>query len=348
MFRKTFRLTSNLKKTFTHIEDLLTDEDFRSWVLHPTPELDAYWEQWLLENPERKVLVEKAKLTIASMRFEQFKPSSQVKERIFDRISSNVSVKHHRKNQVIGFSIKLAAAIILTVAVLSYLYINLNNPISNSFRDSEITLVQKQNVDGVKSQHLLSDGSIIILNSGSYLEYPKKFTDSERVVYLKGEAYFDIKTDSLRPFRVEMDEFSVEVLGTQFNVNTLEYSPSVALLEGAVKVISDGPSVELAPGQKVVLDKEQNSYTLSDFDVQSEIGWKDGYLVFEDSSLDEVIKKLNRWYGVEIVVNNYAQSATWSYTASFKDENLENVMQVMSSLRRFEYQIMNDSLIISF
>jgi len=338
-----------LDHTFNDIEDFLTDESFRNWVNSPTPELDVYWKSWMEANQTKIDLVNQSRKMIQSLNFKEFQPDSVSKERILQKI--RLETKHKRKYPVFLNAWYKVAAILIVVlgigALLRYYSIEKQQKAPVSVASN---LIQKSNPSGVKSKHILPDATIF-LNAASSIEYPKTFGADARIVkLLQGEAFFQVVKDVNRPFRVLAKEFEVAVLGTTFNVNANLKSPEVALVEGKVKVTSGqtGHSMELAPGQLAIFDKDQNTFTSTTFVAAYITGWKDGYLTFKDATLDEVVEKLHLWYGIDIAVSNKSKSGDWSYTGNFRNESLENVLLNMSILRNFDYVIKNDSLIISF
>jgi transmembrane sensor len=338
-----------LERTFNDIEDFLTDESFRNWVNSPTPELDAEWKSWMEANQTKVDLVNQSRKIIQSLNFTAFQPDSVLKEQIFERIRQET--KPQPKYRMISSTwYKVAAILIVAFGIGALLRVNSAKKQLKEPTVVASNLIQKSNPLGVKSKHILPDGSIVVLNAASSIEYPKTFGADARAVKLQGEAFFQVAKDVNRPFTVLVEQFEVAVLGTTFNVNANLKSPEVALLEGKVKVtaaLSDH-FLELAPGQMAVFDKHQNTFTSATFDAEYATGWKDGYLMFKDATLDEVIQKLHVWYGIDIAVTNKSKSGYWSYTGSFKNESLENVLLNMSILRNFNYVIKNDSLIISF
>lgn len=337
-----------MENLFNDIEDFLTNESFRSWVKNPTPELDAQWQRWIAENPGKKALLDQSKEIILNLRFKEFQPDSNSKQRILNRIKQETKPQA-REVSFRNMWYKVAAVLALVGGIGALIYFNTLNP-SEVAPIASVDLVQKINAAGVKSQHMLSDGSKVYLNSGSSIEYPKNFDTDSRVVKLTGEAFFQVAHDSNRPFKVQTEDFEVVVLGTKFNVNSKTDNPAVALVEGKVRLQTSlaKATLELDPGQMATFDNAKGSFNSTSFDPDYVTGWKDGKLVFRESSLDEVLEKLHLWYGIDISMTNKPKSADWSYTATFKNESLESVLLNMSTLRRFDYQIKNDSLIISF
>lgn len=342
-----------MENKFNDIEDFLTDESFRNWVKNPTPELDVHWKSWMEANQAKIDLVNQSRKTIQSLNFKEFQADSVSKERILQKI--RLETKPKRTYRIyLNARYRVAAIVAILIVALGIAALLRFNSAEKQQEEpiyAVSNLIQKSNPAGVKSKHILPDGSTIFLNAASSIEYPKTFGTDARVVKLQGEAFFQVSKDVNRPFRVSLaEEFEVEVLGTTFNVNANLQSPEVALVEGKVKVTAEqsGNSLELAPGQMAIFDKGQHAFTSSTFDAAYITGWKDGYLTFKDATLDEVMEKLHAWYGIDITVSNKSKSGDWSYTGNFKNESLENVLLNMRILRNFNYVIKNDSLMITF
>lgn len=151
-------------------------------------------------------------------------------------------------------------------------------------------------------QVVLADGSKVYLNSESEIRYPTFFAGGERRVFLKGEAFFEVASDTSRPFIVEVGEMDVRVLGTRFNVNA--YAPERAirttLVSGKVRVSDreDKAAVILEPGQQAVWKK--NGLTMREVDALAVSAWVDGKFYFEEGmTLEEITEQLQRWYDID-------------------------------------------------
>lgn len=162
---------------------------------------------------------------------------------------------------------------------------------------------------GGQFQLQLPDGSKVWLNAATTLRYPTRFTGDERVVELKGEAYFEINTDAKRPFRVkvlktaaETDPLEVEVLGTHFNIMDYDEEPAIrtTLLEGSVRVRKGSHSVLIRPGQQASLGRG-DELVVGAADTEEAVAWKDGMFMFRDAGIEQVMRQLARWYDVEVV-----------------------------------------------
>jgi transmembrane sensor len=148
----------------------------------------------------------------------------------------------------------------------------------------------------------LPDGSKVWLNAASSLKYPVVFSGKERKVEITGEAYFEIAKDAARPFKVQLNQMEVEVLGTHFNINsyTDEETVRTTLLEGRVKVITASEKKFLQPGQQAQLKSSGNMKIVNDVNLEETVAWKDGNFQFENSDIKSVMRQLARWYDVEV------------------------------------------------
>ncbi len=151
----------------------------------------------------------------------------------------------------------------------------------------------------------LPDGTRVWLNAASAISYPVRFTGKERVVEMNGEAYFEVAKNARMPFKVKInDKNSVEVLGTHFNIKAYadENVISTTLLEGAVRMASDGKRSTLKPGQQALASVNQLSVkTIGETGISKVMAWKEGRFNFQDANLQEIMRQLSRWYGVEVV-----------------------------------------------
>lgn len=147
---------------------------------------------------------------------------------------------------------------------------------------------------------VLQDGSKVWLNAASSLRYPATFTGSTRTVELKGEAYFEIAGNARQPFIVQTPSQQVEVLGTHFNVNAYEENThtQTTLLEGRVRVSAGSSGLILHPGEQARLN-HQGALSKAPADANAAIAWKNGYFIFNETYLTEVLQQLSRWYDVE-------------------------------------------------
>lgn len=151
----------------------------------------------------------------------------------------------------------------------------------------------------------LEDGSRVWLNAGSELSYPARFKGKQRVVYLKGEAYFDVMRNEEKPFVVQVEDVQVKVLGTEFNVTAYGNGKvETVLVEGAVSMNHGEKKVLLKPNQKGMFEADDNLISVEDVDVLPYVAWKNGDFIFKDESLESIMDKLSRWYDLEVFYRN--------------------------------------------
>ncbi len=149
----------------------------------------------------------------------------------------------------------------------------------------------------------LPDGTQVWINAASSLTYAAIDNSGERVVQLKGEAYFEVAKSNGRPFRVITPRQTVEVMGTHFNVNSYPDEPAVktTLLEGSVKIVGHATdeAVMLRPGQQASLNKE-SQLSVRQIDINDAVAWKNGLFRFENSDIEAIMRQFARWYDVEV------------------------------------------------
>jgi transmembrane sensor len=204
------------------------------------------------------------------------------------------------------------------------------NHIAKAKENAKVALNQVIIPYGKRSQVTLPDGSHIWLNSGSQLSYPAEFSDKSREVYLSGEAFFEVATDSKKPFYVITKDVKIKVLGTRFNVSAYdneEFTQAV-LLEGKVNIGKNwflAKTEEMVPGDRSVYHKKTESFTKGQADVNYYTSWLYGYLIFENEPSPEVFRKLERYYNQTITVDSGLNDITFSGKLDLK-EDIEEVL----------------------
>lgn len=196
-------------------------------------------------------------------------------------------------------------------------------------------------------QITLADGTRVWLNAASTLKYPSQFADDERVVELKGEAYFDVAKSPTRPFRVISKDQTVEVLGTQFNVTAYEdeHDVKTTLVEGAVRVVPGSAQqspIMLSPGQQSSLADEK--ITIDDIDTSPYVAWKLDMFYFKQTPFVEMMRQIERWYDVEVEYSGRIPQETFSGRMS-RNVSLMTVLDLLK-VSEIHYQIKGEKLII--
>jgi len=191
----------------------------------------------------------------------------------------------------------------------------------------------------------LSDGSTVWVNSGTKLVYPKTFNGKTREIMIDGEAYMDVARDESRPFTVHTKGFDVSVLGTRFNVSAYnnDKESSVVLVEGSVEVIVESSRGKLTPNQGFFA--ESGSFNIKNVDIYPFVCWKDGVMLLNGESLDIIMKRLSRYYGIDIQCSNrFAQE---KYKGKINlGESLETILYNISLSTPLSYTKDGETVIV--
>lgn len=236
---------------------------------------------------------------------------------------------------------------------------NTVNHLSGSRKgDQSISLVTPR---GGQYQVKLSDGTLVWLNAASKLIFPSKFTGSERKVQLSGEGYFEVAKSKTQPFIVVSNGQKVEVLGTHFNISAYgdELSVKTTLLEGSVKVLPSAlpkslpGSEELVEGQRRNDDKggrilkpgqqstitSSNQIAVAEVDVSQVIAWKAGEFVFTNESLESIMRKVARWYDVEVIYDSNAPRGVTLGGYVSRSRNISVILERMERTGKVIFKI---------
>jgi hypothetical protein len=190
----------------------------------------------------------------------------------------------------------------------------------------------------------LPDGSKVMLNAMSELKFPVSFAGNERLVSLKGEAYFEVAKDATRPFKVKLNESDVEVLGTHFNISAYNQTARTTLLEGSVKV-SNGKSVDiLTPGKQALSD--QQNIAVSKGDVEKAVAWCKGDFYFSNDALEPVLIEISRWYDLKLVYKRKLPDIHIGGHVSRKAK-LSEVLDMLKDVSNLSFGIEGRNLIIN-
>ncbi|KQB42848.1 Anti-sigma factor [Flavobacterium daejeonense] len=200
----------------------------------------------------------------------------------------------------------------------------------------------------------LSDGTEINLNAGTSLKYPVKFLKGKtRLVYLNGEAYFNVTKDRKHPFVVNSNGIEVRVLGTKFNVTSYLEDDNIntILEEGLVRINGNThydvkTSTILNPGFKAAWNKKEKAISIEKVDVKTYTSWIQGKIIFKQESFNKILKKLERHYNVKIVNNNKSLDKE-IITASFDIETIDQVLKAINEIHPINYKIVKNKIIIN-
>lgn len=259
-------------------------------------------------------------------------------EKIFNKIETNIARKRLKK---ILFR---CAAVFIPVALILGLFYQLDSRVELfGETDYEEVYVPK----GERIQMMFQDGTRAYLNSDTRMKFPKKFSLSDRKVFISGEAYFIVTKNPKRPFIVSMNDMSVKVLGTSFNIHAYPEEDDITVFLDEGKIALTAPTKEefvLNPQEKFIYDRESRKCTITKAKETKHISvWKNNILSFQDTPFSEVIKILNRWYDIEFIVDNPEVLKNY-LTITCENTNLENVLNGLENIAPVKFVHENDQI----
>ena len=201
---------------------------------------------------------------------------------------------------------------------------------------------------GGEYQLVLSDGTKVWLNSETSLEFPVAFGGGERIVFLEGEAYFEVKKDASRPFVVKSQNVKTRVLGTSFNVSSYGNTVYTTLVEGSV-VIEDyfKKRLRLIPGEQSVYNVSSHSVVKKKVSVDLFTSWKDGSYKFENERLENIMSTISRWYNIHVFYANAAVKEMRFTGKIMRYKNISDFVNMLEMTHDIRFEINNNSVVVS-
>ncbi len=246
--------------------------------------------------------------------------------------------------------VRVAAVLFIPVTGLA-VYFMLNQPPPLVVQAPQLytppqhaTLLSYHTNPGVKGLVVLPDSSQVWLNSCSTIKCPGEFDDAARYVELSGEAYFEVKKNKEWPMQVKTPKgITIIVKGTSFNVSSYENDSDFkfTLVSGDVTLLREknNEAITVKPEDVIIIPDRAEVMTFhKSKDIYYNTAWKEGFLLFEDTPMDEVIKKIERWYGVDITINDHAILG-YRFTASFNSESISRVLDLLKITSNINYRI---------
>jgi transmembrane sensor len=190
----------------------------------------------------------------------------------------------------------------------------------------------------------LPDGTKVWMNSGTVLSYSTDFSATNRNVTLDGEAFFSVTEDADHPFNVKTSSINIKVLGTSFNVEAYNdnlQAVNTTLVSGKVEIndLNNKKLGELIPGQIARYDNLKGTVSINEIDTSFYTSWKNGFLMFSNTPLEEIIKKMERWYNVEFVFGN-PEIKGLRYTGTIlRGKPIDQILEIMKLTANIDYKI---------
>lgn len=260
---------------------------------------------------------------------------TEVKYSEIDRLPTMNLQSDTRKKSLITYSAKIAAILIPLILIISSITV-INSRI---LLWGELTYNEIYAPKGEDMQIILQDGSKVFLDSDSKIKIPTKFSFRNREVFLEGQAYFEVKSNKSWPFIVNMNGTSVEVLGTSFNLCAFRSDNSITLKldEGKVRIYDDKNTIDVIPGEIATYDKSNGLFSISKLnEITEAYDWRDNTLFFEDASLEEVIRHLNRKFNINFKIANPKALETY-YTIVLQSSSLSEILSELEEISPLEY-----------
>jgi transmembrane sensor len=267
-------------------------------------------------------------------------------EHILDHIHHNIKIeeavflnKPNPKLRFINYLTRIAAILFIPLLVAS-LIINFHNNSSAKI----ISFSEIHSPLGTRTNFYLPDGSTGWLNGGSTLKFPNQFDGKVRDVKLVGEAYFNVTSNHKKPFIVSTKNIDVKVFGTSFNVMAYadEQITEVTLERGVVEVLKRTNSSTkslgiLKPDESFSYNYMSDSGKIISINSSEKLAWLDGKLTFKYEPFEDVVRKINRWYSVNILIKNELLKS-YIYYGTFKDETLDEVLKLLQLTAPIRYK----------
>ncbi len=193
---------------------------------------------------------------------------------------------------------------------------------------------------GGQYQITLPDGSGVWLNASSSIRFPTRFAGAERRVEVTGEIYFEVQKNASMPFRVIAYGQEIEVLGTTFNVMAYEDEPYIktTLVEGSVHITNPHGSALLKPGEQCIYNIRKETIHITDADVDEALAWKTGQFIFNNEDLHSIMRKVARWYNIDVRYDENVKNARFTGGIS-RFENVSDILKMLELTGTVHFKI---------
>jgi len=266
---------------------------------------------------------------------------AHILDKIYHRIKVDEAVFINRPkpiNRFINSLTKIAATLFIPLLIASLILYKINNSSLNLQAYSEIYAPY-----GTRTDFYLPDGTTGRLNGGSTLKFPAQFGGKDREVKLSGEAFFNVVKNPKSPFIVFTENIDIKVHGTEFNVLAYpeEDKTEVTLVKGEVEVFkkrnNKAESIGiLKPSETCIYSSKSDFHEITVVNTVDELSWMEGKLSFKYEPFEDVVRKINRWYNVNMVIKDKVLN-TYTYYGTFKDETLNEVLMLLQLTAPIRY-----------
>lgn len=282
----------------------------------------------------------------------EFESEGRIDSKISDEIYANLknSMRSLSKSKPLPFVKQFYFHNLLKIAAVFIGLLIMAGVTYQVYRSSQT--ITYSTAYGQKETIVLPDLSTVTLNGNSTVTYTKGWGSAEkREVHLVGEAFFDVVRNEQKPFLVYTSDVEIKVLGTSFNVKSYDEDESIetTLVKGKVAIQNlqrqEDEEIILNPNEMATFSKSSERIKLTIVKTEVFTSWKRGKLIFEDETFGEIVKELERWYGVKIILKN-EDSRQCRFTAKIENESLKEVLEFFKSTSNLKYRINEDEIII--
>lgn len=331
---------------YYHSEDFAADESFIAYYHKTDEKAIAFWIDWIAHHPEKLDEIYNAERLLGKLSFRLDEEELQNQFAKFDDFLAQDSITSVslQQQKVVKFNYKkwaIAAVLLLSLSVGAY------KVYQTKF--NKVEYLTMHNGNGKISEFLLSDGTKISLNCNSTITYPKVFVGNFRDVKLDGEAFFEVAKDKTKPFTVTANGIKTTVLGTKFNVSAYQNLKqiSIALLEGKVEVqtFEGRDRLILKPAEMATFDKKVGSLSRSVTNASTISSWKDGNIVFDGATFEDIAAKLNNIYGVKLM--DKTRGLKWNYSGQFEKTDYLTIIKSICFAKKINYKQTNQTFILT-
>lgn len=291
--------------------------------------------QWIDSDQEnRKEFIQYKKIWVLTSKVNRNESNT------WENISSKLE-----KSKVKKYSIKrywtVAASVLIIIGLGSTIQYLLFHKPQNLFSYSSATRIEVPS--GQMTNVYLPDGTTVILNSETKLDYTTEFNSENRMVSLDGEAYFIVAEDKSHPFLIKTENLDFKVYGTSFNIQAYsdEMETNTTLIEGSLGVIgkSGDELTRLIPGENAKFNRNTKSLEISNVSLDLYTSWKDGFVTFRNEKLKDIAKKIERWYNVEIQITNTKLGDEPYMGTIMKNKPIDQILEVFTITSSLKYRI---------
>lgn len=355
------RLKTSMATSNNIVEELVCDDSFCKLVTEPDEHTLKKWNDFRKDNPDKIAAMEEAKKIVLLLGNEKAEVGAEervsaVWQKLQTSVESPHDMPHHSTVAKSNSAVLWKAAAVVALFIGAFFVLNemQDKPVEEIKLATANHFVRTTPM-GQKSTVYLPDGSQVMMNAGSAIKYHEDLENGTRKLVLEGEAFFDIKKDSLRPFTVTTENIKTTVLGTSFNIRAYkeEAQIDVALVTGKVALANSNKPTEanilLNPNDMVSYHKAENSTSKQTFNPDKVLAWTEKTLYFEDVNFDELTTVLERWYGVKFIVEPSAMSdkeflERKDYKGKYINKSLDTVLKAVGFSYGFNYEIKNKTV----